>query len=105
MVPMLGYAFDIALKYLKTGACDAALVCGSQLNLNMEVVVGYYRFEAKKSLPRNNLQSSTEPTTTSWILMVSRGHSMHKQMASSEPRQFVLFSCRDQTTQKEFMQS
>lgn len=37
------YALDVAYKYIKSGACDAALVAGSQLVLNVCSTFEYYR--------------------------------------------------------------
>jgi len=37
------YALDIAYKYIQNGACDSAIVAGSQLNLNPQTPVEYFR--------------------------------------------------------------
>ena len=38
------YALDCAYKYIMSGACDAAIVGGSQLVLNLTSTVEYTRY-------------------------------------------------------------
>jgi len=37
------YALDVAFKYIQNGACDSAIVAGSQINLNPQTVIEYFR--------------------------------------------------------------
>jgi len=37
------YALDVAYKYIRNGACDSAIVAGSQLNLNPQTAIEYAR--------------------------------------------------------------
>jgi len=37
------YALDVAFKYIQSGACDSAIVAGTQLNLNPQTAIEYSR--------------------------------------------------------------
>lgn len=50
------YALDYAYQSIMSGSSDAALVCGTQLNLNMKISTEYFRFDYHKDIKMNPIE-------------------------------------------------